>query len=572
MNDVHAKLVPSFRSRLPGPRAWSGLARPLLVVVVLGAPGRAASEPLSPARAVSLAWQHNPDLAAALLEVQQARQGVAAEEARYSWTLTADAGLSQVSTPSLRGDDVTVGRGRSLNLGGGLRRSFASGTALQFDLSGAVDGQDSSSVMESASGDAGSVTGYGLVGRVTLTQPLLRGQGTAVNEAALRQARIVQEMAGLRAERTASELLRDLLGAYWALWGYDAVLSIQTQARDLAARQLAEIEAKVAKGSVAPVETLSFATILAAREEELVAARDSRLRQAQELVRLVGLPELDPAALELAADLPEEGGVAPELPVVVAAARDASFSLQVLAAQWRLASEQAGIAGESQRPRLDLQAWLQGQGLGADSPGPALTSFGTAEAVGAFVGLSLELPLDTRQRRAQQEEALLGVRVAEQDLLAETRRLESLAAGWVSRRTAADRRLVLARQTEELARAQVTAARRRYEIGTAIALEVQQAEDTLRTAQLRVAQARIDRVAADLGLADLTNTLLPRWSAQLNGAPAAGSPRGSRGAGRRPGRRAAPAGSRRGHRPGRRNRDESPGSRPGAALAGGAAG
>jgi len=426
--------------------------------------------------------------------------------------------------------------------------------------------------MESASGAAGAGTGSGRVGRVTLPQPLLRGQGTAVNEAALRQARIVQEMAGLRAERTASELLRDLLGAYWALWGYDAVLSIQTQARDLAARQLAEIEAKVAKGSVAPVETLSFATILAAREEELVAARDSRLRQAQELVRLVGLPELDPAALELAADLPEEGGVAPELPVVVAAARDASFSLQVLAAQWRLASEQAGIAGESQRPRLDLQAWLQGQGLGADSPGPALTSFGTAEAVGAFVGLSLELPLDTRQRRAQQEEAWLGVRVAEQDLLAETRRLESLAAGWVSRRTAADRRLVLARQTEELARAQVTAARRRYEIGTAIALEVQQAEDTLRTAQLRVAQARIDRVAADLGLADLTNTLLPRWSAQLNGAPAAGSPRGSRGAGRRPGRRAAPAGSRRGHRPGRRNRDESPGSRPGAALAGGAAG
>ncbi|MCA9641924.1 MAG: TolC family protein, partial [Myxococcales bacterium] len=85
-----------------------------------------------------------------------------------------------------------------------------------------------------------------------------------------------------------------------------------------------------------------------------------------------------------------------------------------------------------------------------------------------------------------------------------------VAAAYVTADTAR-RRVELAEKTVVVATKQVEAQKARYEQGSAILLEVQQAEDSLRSAQLTVQRARVDEVKALISLEHLTGGLLQRY-------------------------------------------------------------
>jgi outer membrane protein TolC len=57
------------------------------------------------------------------------------------------------------------------------------------------------------------------------------------------------------------------------------------------------------------------------------------------------------------------------------------------------------------------------------------------------------------------------------------------------------------------------AQQQRFQIGTAIPIEVQTAEDSLRRAQLSVERARVNATKAQVRLANLTGHLLFLWGA-----------------------------------------------------------
>jgi outer membrane protein TolC len=190
-----------------------------------------------------------------------------------------------------------------------------------------------------------------------------------------------------------------------------------------------------------------------------------------------------------------------------------SFRIRELQAQVDAARDQARIAGESDRPRLDLQAWALGQGYGSGTPRPAFEQIGTARAGGVFAGLTFEMPLNGSREAAEKAAARFALEIARHNLDAAVQQVDTEAATWVTRRDSADRRLELAGRTEEASRRQAEAERRRYEVGTAIPLQVQQAEDSLRQARLRVLRARVDRIQAEFGLGALTGELLRRIGA-----------------------------------------------------------
>jgi outer membrane protein TolC len=80
---------------------------------------------------------------------------------------------------------------------------------------------------------------------------------------------------------------------------------------------------------------------------------------------------------------------------------------------------------------------------------------------------------------------------------------------------AAERRMKLAQATVRAARQQVDAARKRYESGAAIFIEVQQAEDSLRKAELGVERARGDLAQTVLQVRHLTGALLTRYAHEV---------------------------------------------------------
>lgn len=497
-------------------RRWAWMAGLVAAGVLLGTDGaRAQDRAIGRAEAVARAMAGNPTLAAAMIEARKAAQAVLAEEDLYPFTLGIDTNYARQTRPSLSlaPGGTAMSTGDAFVLSAALSKAFATGTRVSLDLSGTIDRQEmTASTAGTAGGDLGP--GYGVAGRLTVTQPLLRGFGLRVGQASLRQARLSRTAAQLRSDRVASETLHAVLVAWWEL-GYDtSAVGIQREAVDLARRRLDEVLARIDRGTLAPVEALSFRTALASREEELAQAVDVRRRQALELMRLLGAPGGGDDVVAVTGDADAAAGASPVAADLVDLALAASYGVRESQIQADLAREQARIAGEELRPRLDLQAWVQGEGLGNRAVRPAFEQFGRAEAGGAFVGLTFEMPLTDARRRAQRTQATLAVEAAEATLLAAAQQVRTEVESLVSRRNAADERVALAARTVELAAEQVRATQRRYEIGTAIALEVSQAEDALRQARLRLERARVDRVQADLGIDHVAGRLLERHAAE----------------------------------------------------------
>jgi outer membrane protein TolC len=219
----------------------------------------------------------------------------------------------------------------------------------------------------------------------------------------------------------------------------------------------------------------------------------------------MGLPA-DQAPELSASDTPTPSAL-PTARDVETALRTGSVELAELEAQVKLARTRAEVAGDSSRPRLDLEGFAETHGESARVP-TAVRRAGELAWWTVHVGASFDLPLDGTRRNAEQESALLGVRIAEQSLKAARDRLAVDAVNAVTQARAAEQRVALAARTVEVAEKSHEAAKARFELGGGIAIQVQQAEEELRRARLSLARTRIDLVQTQILVRHLAGTLV----------------------------------------------------------------
>jgi outer membrane protein TolC len=453
------------------------------------------ARPIDARSAVRAALAGNPSFAGTRLGVTQAKHDVLAEEGRYPFVFGADAGHTRSGSPA-GGSSSTVA-------GASLGRTFPFGTQTTLRVEG--ERFESDRTFSGNTNLASNVgDGYGATARLTVTQPLLRGAGTKVGELGLRSARQSRELAERGAERARSELVRDVLLAYWDLWYADESLRIERAALALARAQEQQAVAQEQHGALAQADVYAFSTRVASLEETMVVTLASRESRSRELSRLMGL-SADRAPELSASDTPAPGPL-PTARDVEAALRAGSLELAELETQARLARTRAEVAGESTRPRLDLEGYAETHGESA-RPLPAVRRAGELAWWTVHVGASLELPLDGTRRNAEKESALLAVRIAETSLKAARDRLAADAVNAVAQARAAEERVALAARTVDVAEKSHEAARGRFELGGGIALQVQQAEEELRRARLSLARTRVDLVQAEILVRHLAGTL-----------------------------------------------------------------
>jgi outer membrane protein len=466
----------------------------------------ARAQPLSERDVLERAVASRPSLRAALLEVERARLSVLGEEARYVPSLIVDAGVTRTETPSLTFGGVRVVAGTTGEAGVAARKTFSFGTDVTLRLGSVYQRRDSGLVLEGFPPQPAVGPGYGFNARLTLAQPLLRGAGRQVGEAALRAARVQRTAAELSRDRVASELLRDVLSAYWELWYSSASLAIEERSRALSEQQRNEARARVDTGSLAPASQLTFETALATREEAVLAARTDVERKRATLRQRIGdragvLNDPSPDAL-------------PEAPAPREGARDAALDRSALvrerAAAVTLAETQARTASDPLRSRLDLEAYVQAQGLGDDDVGAAAEETVTGQAISAHVGLVYETPFSGTRQSAEAARARIAVDAARAQLEEAKLAVASEIEVALVEHEAGGERLALAERTVEIARQQLTAEQARLATGATTPLAVVEAEGNLRSAELRVARARADLVQASLTIAHLTGELLAR--------------------------------------------------------------
>jgi outer membrane protein TolC len=457
----------------------------------------------------------NPTLGAALVDCRSASLNVVAEEARYGAVLAADSAYTHSASPALSPPSTVVTSTTDLfETGEELRKHLVWGTDLTLRADESVQASHQvfvlPSQLASVAGNGGGPLavnagpGYGAYVKLTVSQPLLRGAGRKVAEADLRAAKVNQTIGEITRDRTASEVLRDALTAYWESWYASAALDIQRRSMETARAQRDDANLRIESGSLAPADGLSFETQLASREEDVVTAQAEQGRRAADLRRLLGSVD---RAVALA-----PGVAAPTPPELTSDIRReallASPDIRELLAQLELARVQAETAGDTLRPRIDLDGYVEAQGLGyADVPA-AVKQVGQLGAVSAHVGLTFELPLDDRRHRAERGRAELAIETASQKLEETRQRVLADVDTSQTAEASARRRVELGTQTLAVAERQLAAEQARYRTGGSTALQVLQAGDAVRSAELRVARAEADVVQNHLALSHLTGRLL----------------------------------------------------------------
>jgi len=478
------------------------LAATLALVLPLRAQAGAPAGRLRSEDALRLASEHNPSMRSSLLDKEQAAVAVRAEEGLYPLMLQLDGGFTHSSSPSLAaGGGVSHRSSNTTAVGAELSKTTPIGTQASLRVDGSHQATDS----------GGEGPGYGIGARLAVTQPVLRGAGKEVVEASLRQAIRAEELAAHRTRRVASELALQVLETYWELWYAERAVEIERRARDLAREQLEDMEARVAAGDRASVDALPFETRLATLEESVVAAETTRNGLS---VRLAGLIGFGSSRDHVAADTdesPVDVGEMRDLDAAVATALANSPDVREQLAAISLADERARTAGEQMRPRLDIVGWLEANTLGNGEVSPAFSQFGDGQAYSAYVGLVYELPLSDTRKEAQRASAALDVEIATQQLLATKDAVKADVLTAQEKVSSIATRLALARRTHDVAMRQAEAERARYDLGAAIFVQVREAEEAVREAELRATRAEVDLALARLELEHLTGTLLERY-------------------------------------------------------------
>ncbi len=495
----------------------------LLPLLVLLAASPVGAEPLTPERAVALAATRNPGLRAALADVEAARHAVAAQRAARGPLLVASASGERTENMVATGQGVTRTEARGLGSDLTLRYTTEIGTTLEAGASGNLAWR-SANITPNDTSTVSLGPNPSAALRVSARQPLLRGGGRDAVLAGLREALAGRTEAERSRDEAASALVRDVLVAYWELWYAQRAVTVQRAALEVARTQHRDARVRAEQLGTAPrTEVLRFASELAAISDSLAQARETQQARALELARLLALPATRAPAPNDTGEPPVDHAL-PPLQTLLEHARARCSQLRALAASLQGERERLRAAAAEDQTRLDLIASLSAAGLWADDDLPGLDLPGDRPAYSAMLALELELPVGASSLQAAHAAARARVEAARARYEARAQVIDGEVARLRARLALGSERIELSRAMTESAAALAAAERQRLQLGTATSIDVVQAQQADREAELRALRARVDQAQASLELDHLVGALLVRHAGIPARAAGAGKP------------------------------------------------
>lgn len=491
---------------LAAPRA---LVFAALAACALTTPSRARAIP--PEEAVALAIESNPALRAALFDALAARLGHdAARNARIP-LLVGSVDGQQSESFAATGSGLVRNMNRQGRASLGVRYTTEVGTTLELHVSGGVQARRVN--RDAASSQVVDITPfYSAQTQIVARQPLLRGAGRDANLAEIRVAEQSALSAREARANAVSEVLRDLLVAYWELWYADHSLEVQREALALTERQEREARARVEiLGTAARVDALAFATEASGLREALTTAEADRRARAVTLGAYLAMGPVESFAI-LPEGTPPEDAALPQLEDLLELAMASSPEIARFEAELETRRLEVAAARNDKRARLDAIATAGVTGLYTDDALPGLQLPGGRPATFVTGGLELELPLGPSRQRSVYEQQLATLAATEARFEARKLALEGEIATLHQSVQAAFERAALAAETAEVARELAEAERARLDLGTTTAFDVLRAQQSERETGLRELRAKVDAVSEAIRLEHTVGRLLDRFS------------------------------------------------------------
>jgi outer membrane protein TolC len=353
----------------------------------------------------------------------------------------------------------------------------------------------------------------------TVTQPLLRNRGLFPNRAPIliAQRNLKQARATFQAE--VNRVILQTAGNYWNVVLARENLAVQRKSLEGAEKSYAHDKKALSLGALPPLDIYRSESQVASRRVGVIQAEYS-LKQAEDQFRRNIGADLDPAIrvfdLELT-DQPEPLGELPSMDIAAALSRALANRPELEAARQQLAGDQLTIrlAHNNLKPDLQVSGFYAGNGLAGNSTAAGNTGLSnslsqvfqfTYPAYGA--ALSLTLPVRNHAAQANLADALVGRR---RDQYQERQTNQSISLEV----TNAVHALEEAKLTMEAAKVAVTLARenlhadeRKYELGAEPVFFVLDAQTQLAQAELNVIQAQVNFQVAVAQLDHATGDLL----------------------------------------------------------------
>ncbi len=346
------------------------------------------------------AVEHSPQITAMRIDPRIRETVIVEEDAAFDWTTFAETKYNRSNDPV--GNKLTVGGtgtryvDDTVYAKGGVKKRFNQGA--QFDIAQRVGHQDNNSTFFSPNPQGTARL------ELNLTQPLMRGAGSMVNESRTVLAFLDRDISE---EELSAGLQDHLLAVYQAYWSLYRSRSVKLQQQRLLDRAEHIWEWLVGRQGLdtKKSQVLRAQAAVASRRSEIVRA-EMAIRNAESQLRLlVNSPnlkeknqlELLPAELPLSSyvDVSLRGS----LETALKHRPDVSEAIQ----RMKATSLRLGVAKNDLLPKLDIVLGTYAAGLQKADVGGAYSNQYTTGGPGYTIGLTFEYPLGNRAAKARHE-------------------------------------------------------------------------------------------------------------------------------------------------------------------------
>jgi outer membrane protein TolC len=489
----------------------------LLALLVLASPtAHAAEQPLTLVQAIERAVAGNVDLQRERITIETADAQLESARGAFDFRLTTDLTFSRRTTPPITAEDLQGGFTNNLTLDLGLARALETGGSVRLGLRTNASNTNSRLSCGTVAGSQATCTVYGSNLDLTFTHPLLRGFGSEVVMANIRRERVQKDQALLNRQTRASNVVRDVINAYWGLAYSTQDLAIRRSAVDLAREQLRVTQAQIDVGRLAPVDAAAVERAIGERMQDVLVSEQDLYFRTLDLRRLFGQPADPGLTPYAAADAPVASTTSVNPGAEIQHALASNPQLRSLQMGLKLSQIDIETAQSSLKPQLDFVGSVGSTGRREALQDALAQALGLDDTVWS-AGLSLNVPLENRQAEGQMKVARLGgerTRIDAADFELEIRNQVMRLSATISN---AAKRVELAKATVGFATQNLEAEKARFSVGRSTNNDVLLRQQELKSAEIQVVRATVDLLVSETALAALTGELLERYRISLRG-------------------------------------------------------
>lgn len=243
---------------------------------------------------------------------------------------------------------------------------------------------------------------------VILSQAILRGMGTGVNLARLRQAKLEVEISNYELRSVAESLVAQVETAYWDYILAKRSLEIYELSLDVAKHELEEVKERIRVGRLAETELSAIEAEVANRQEQLINARGILAKRRLNLIRLLNPPGNE-KVWDIEFNLTDQPDITKDvitpLNIHIETAMNMRPDLQEARIKLKSSDIEVMMTKNGLLPKLDFFIKLAGSSYAESF---SVQSDNDSESKEYSAGINLQFPLWNRDARARHRLAVFS--------------------------------------------------------------------------------------------------------------------------------------------------------------------